>query len=215
MKVLVLDIGGNNVKVLATGQEERIKIPSGPELTPQSMVDSVLAETAAWDYEAISIGYPGPVVDGKPATDPKNLGDGWTDFDFEAAFGKPVKLINDAAMQALGSYNGGRMLFLGLGTGLGACLVIEGIVQPLEIAHLPYKNGETFEDFVGKRGMEEYGKKRWRKFVGKIVPKLKHAMQAEYIVLGGGNAKELEELPEGCILGENANAFEGGFRMWT
>ena len=120
MKVLVLDIGGNNVKVLATGQEERIKIPSGPELTPQSMVDSVLAETAAWDYEAISIGYPGPVVDGKPATDPKNLGDGWTDFDFEAAFGKPVKLINDAAMQALGSYNGGRMLFLGLGTGLGA-----------------------------------------------------------------------------------------------
>lgn len=214
MKILVVDIGGSNVKVLATGREKRAKFPSGPELTPQDMVTGVLRETADWEYEAISVGYPGPVVDGKPAVDPKNLGDGWMDFDYEAAFGKPVKFINDAAMQALGSYNGGRMLFLGLGTGLGTALVIDGIVQPMELAHLPFKDDKSFEDFLGKRSFEELGKKKWRKLVDEVVPMLKTAMQVEYVVLGGGNAKELKELPEDCILGANANAFIGGFRLW-
>jgi polyphosphate glucokinase len=213
MNVLVVDVGGTNVKVLATGQSAGKKFPSGPTLTPEQMVAEVKKLVADWTYEAVTIGYPGPVLHGRPVAEPHNLGPGWVGFGFEAAFGCPVKVVNDAAMQALGSYKGGKMLFLGLGTGLGSTLIVEGIVEPMELGHLPYRKG-TYEDYVGARGLERFGKKTWRRNVADVVSKLIQALQPDDVVLGGGNVKKLKELPPGCRTGDNANAFLGGFRIW-
>ena len=213
MKILVIDIGGTNIKLLASGQDAPTKIPSGPAMTPDRMVADVQRAAAGWTYDAVSIGYPGPVRRGRPVIEPVNLGPGWVGFDFALALGKPVKMINDAAMQALGSYEGGRMLFLGLGTGLGSALVIEGYVQPTELAHLPYRKG-TFEDYVGKRGLDKLGKKEWREAVEDVVARLRAALQPDYIILGGGNFKKLDTLPAGARAGANALAFVGGFRLW-
>jgi predicted NBD/HSP70 family sugar kinase len=214
LKVLVVDVGGNNIKLLATGQRAPRKVPSGPSFTARRMVAAVKLATADWRYDAVSIGFPGPVRNGRPTREPVNLGRGWVRFDYARTFGKPVRIVNDAVMQALGSYRGGRMLFLGLGTGLGAALVVEGHVQPLEIAHLPYRNGKTYEDFVGKRGQDRMGRRRWRRVVAEIVPRLFDAFQVDEVVIGGGNAKQLKEVPRGARLGDNANAFVGGFRLW-
>lgn len=211
--VLVIDVGGTHVKVLATGQKEPVKIPSGPKMTASEMVKSVRKAAARWKYSAVSIGYPGPVVHGKPIYDPYNLGPGWVGFDFKKAFGCPVKVINDAAMQALGSYRGGRMLFLGLGTGLGSAMIVDGILEPMELAHLPYRKG-TYEDYVGLAGLERLGKKKWRRHVFEVVNTLKAALEADYIVIGGGNSKLLKTLPPSSVLGDNWNAFRGGFRLW-
>jgi polyphosphate glucokinase len=213
-QVLAIDVGGTNVKLLSTGQREVRKIPSGPTLTAGEMVKQVKAAVKDWDYEVVSIGYPGPVVQGRPINDPHNLAPGWVKFDFRKAFGKPVKIINDAAMQALGSYKKGRMLFLGLGTGLGSAMIVDGVLQPMELAHLPYKKGRTYEDYLGKRGRDRLGKKKWQKNVFAVVAQLRQAVQAEDVVLGGGNAKKLDRLPPGVRLGSNRNAFIGGFRMW-
>jgi polyphosphate glucokinase len=213
MKILVIDVGGTNVKLLASGQKQPSKFPSGPQLTPEQMVEGVLEATKDWDYDVITMGYPGPVVKDKPVLEPANLGPGWVDFDFEAALGKPVKIINDAAMQALGSYQSGRMLFIGLGTGMGSALVIDGLVAPLELAHLPYKKA-TFEDYVGRRGLEGLGRRKWQRAVEDAVARLQAAMVADSVVLGGGNAKKLKRLPPGAKLGDNINAFRGGFRLW-
>jgi len=213
-KVLVIDIGGTHVKLLATGQKEPIKIPSGPEMTPRRMVTLVRRATAKWKYSVVSIGYPGPVLHGKPVSDPHNLPPGWVGFDFRKAFGRPVKLMNDAALQAIGSYKRGRMLFLGLGTGLGSALIVDGIIEPLELAHLPYKKGRTYEDYIGLRGLERLGKKKWRRYVADVVNRLKAALEVDDVVIGGGNARLLKALPAGARLGSNANAFRGGFRIW-
>jgi polyphosphate glucokinase len=213
MNVLVVDVGGTNVKILVTGKETSRKFVSGRTLTPARMAAGVKQLAAEWQYDGVTIGYPGPVIRGRIAAEPHNLGAGWLGFDFQAAFGCPVKLINDAAMQALGSYEGGRMLFLGLGTGLGSALVLDGIVQPTELAHLPYKKG-TFEDYVGLRGLKRLGKKKWRQCVVDTVARLIAALEPEDVVLGGGNVKELKELPPGCRAGTNAAAFRGGFRLW-
>jgi len=214
MKVLVIDIGGTNIKMLATGQKEARKFPSGPTLTPQQMVDGVLKEVKDWEFDVVTMGYPGPVIHGKVALEPKNLGPGWVGYDFAAHFGKPVKIMNDAAIQALGSYEGGCMLFLGLGTGLGSALIIDNAVAALELAHLPYKKGRTYEDYVGIRGLEWLGKKKWHKAVEDVVARLRAAFLADMVILGGGNAKKLRTLPPGTKLGDNSNAFQGGFRMW-
>ena len=214
MKILVVDVGGNNVKLLATGQKTPRKIPSGPALTPARMVAAVKKAVAGWKYDRVTIGFPSPVKDGRIAAEPANLGRGWVRCNFRKAFGRPVRIINDAAMQALGSYRDGRMLFLGLGTGLGSALVIDGIVQPLEIAHLLYRSGKTYEDFLGKRGQDRMGKKRWRQVVWEIVPRLQKALQVDEVVLGGGNVKQLKRLPPGSRAGSNTNAFTGGFRLW-
>lgn len=214
MKTLVIDVGGTHIKILATGQQEATKIPSGPEMTADGMVRAVLGAAHEWDYEAVSIGYPGPVADGRPLSEPYNLGRGWIDLDYEGQFGRPVKLINDAAMQAIGSYEGGRMLFLGLGTGLGSALVVGKTAVPLELAHLPYRKGRTFEDYVGLRGLKRLGKKKWRKAVADVVARFKAATVADYVVLGGGNAKRIHILPPDARLGNNRNAFLGGFRLW-
>jgi predicted NBD/HSP70 family sugar kinase len=214
MKILVIDVGGTSVKVLATGHDEPRKIPSGPDMTAEQMVADVKEAVADWQYAAVSIGYPGPVVHGKPLAEPANLGEGWVGFDFEKAFGCPVKVINDAAMQALGSYEGGRMLFLGLGTGLGSAMIVDGVLQPMELAHLPYKKGRTYEDYVGLRGMKRLGKKRWRRSVLDVVEKLRAALEPDYVVLGGGNAQLIKDLAEGIRLGSNANAILGGYRLW-
>jgi polyphosphate glucokinase len=213
MKVLVLDVGGTHVKILATGQDTPRSFVSGPTLTPAQMIAGVKELAADWKYETVSIGYPGPVLHCRPVAEPHNLGAGWVAFDFEAAFGCPVKIVNDAAMQALGSYQSGRMLFLGLGTGLGSALIVDGAVQPLELAHLPYKKG-TYEDYVGLAGLERVGKKKWRKYVAEVVVLLTAALRPDDVVLGGGNVKKLKELPPGCRAGDNANAFKGGFRLW-
>jgi polyphosphate glucokinase len=214
MKTLVVDVGGTNIKILATDQDTVRKIPSGPQMTPLQMVEAVKQLAEDWKYNRVTIGYPGPVVRGQPVTDPHNLGPGWIGFDFAAQFGKPVKVINDAAMQALGSYEGGRMLFLGLGTGLGSALIVDNIIVPLELAHLPYRKGMTFEDHVGERGLLRFGKKKWRCFVDDVVNRLRVAMVANYVVLGGGNVRKLETLPEHCRAGDNSKAFVGGFRLW-
>jgi polyphosphate glucokinase len=214
MRTLVVDVGGNNIKLRATGQRTVHKVSSGPDLTPAQMVAKVKRTVAGGSYDRVSIGYPGPVRDGRPSEEPKNLGSGWVRFDYRRALGKPVRLINDAVMQALGSYAGGRMLFLGLGTGLGAALVVEGVAQPLEIAHLPYRSGRTYEEFLGKRAQDRMGKKRWRRMVAEIVPRLREAFQVDEVVLGGGNSKQLKTLPSGCRLGDNKNAFTGGLRLW-
>jgi polyphosphate glucokinase len=213
MNVLVCDVGGHNVKILVTGQDEPRKLPSGPTLTPHLMVSGVKDLAKDWKYDAVSIGYPGPIRQGRPAAEPHNVGPGWVGFDYEAAFGCPVRLINDAAMQALGSYRGGKLLFLGLGTGLGSALVVEGIVVPLELCILPYKKG-SYEDYVGTRGLVRLGKKEWRQCVADVVARFLEAFVAEDLVLGGGNVKYLKELPPGCRAGKNANAFVGGFRLW-
>jgi polyphosphate glucokinase len=213
MQVLVIDVGGNHVKILATGQESPREFASGPAMTAKEMVSGVKTTADGWKYQAVSIGYPGPVLRGKVVSEPHNLGPGWVGFDFEDAFGCPVKLINDAAMQALGSYQGGKMLFLGLGTGLGSAMIVDGIVEPMELSHLPYKKG-TYEDYVGIRGLQRAGKKKWQRHVEDVVALLVAALQPEDVVLGGGNVHKLKELPPGCRAGENANAFRGGFRMW-
>ena len=210
----MLDIGGNNVKLLVTGQKTPRKVPSGPTFTPGRMVAAVKKAVAGWKYDAVTIGFPGPVKGGRILAEPVNLGRGWVRYDFRKAFRRPVRIINDAAMQALGSYDGASELFLGLGTGLGAALVVEGVLQPLEIAHLPYRNGKTYEDFLGKRAQDRMGKKRWRKLVWEIVPRLREAFQVDEVVLGGGNVKQLKAVPPGCRHGDNANAFLGGFRLW-
>jgi polyphosphate glucokinase len=214
VKILVIDIGGSHVKLLATGRRRPIKVPSGPGLTPRQMVDEVREATAGWDYDAISIGYPGPVTRNRPAKEPVNLGTGWKRFDFERAFGKPVRMINDAAMQALGSYAGRTMLFLGLGTGLGNTLIKDGVVVPLELAHLPYEDDKTYEDMIGDRGLERIGKRKWRRHVARIVELFMAATNADYVVLGGGNVRFVEQLPPHTRRGRNANAFRGGFRLW-
>ncbi len=214
MRILVIDVGGTHVKFLATGRRVPHKVASGATMTPRHMVSVVKRLTAGWKYDAVSIGYPGAVMHGRPVHEPHNLGPGWVGFDFRRAFAKPVKVVNDAAMQALGSYRGGRMLFLGLGTGLGSALVVDGIVEPMELAHLPYKKGRSYEDYVGTRGLERLGKKKWRRAVEDVAVRLKYALQADDLVLGGGNAKLLKTLPPDTRLGTNANAFAGGFRLW-
>lgn len=213
MNVLVVDVGGTNVKILATGQTEPRKFPSGPKMTPRQMVAGVKKLAGEWKYDVVAIGYPGPVLRGRPVAEPHNLGPGWVGFDFEAAFKRPVKVVNDAAMQSLGSYKRGKMLFLGLGTGLGSTLIVDGIVEPMELGHLPYKKG-TYEDYVGRRGLDRLGKKRWRQYVADVVARLVAALAPDEVVLGGGNVKHLQELPKGCRAGDNDDAFLGGFLLW-
>jgi polyphosphate glucokinase len=213
MNTLVIDVGGTHIKVLATGHASRRQLPSSPTLTAAQMVKAVKALTADWSYDRVTIGFPGPVRHGRIAAEPTHLGGGWVRADFKRAFGRPVKLINDAAMQAFGSYRGGSMLFLGLGTGLGSALIVDGVIAPLELAHLPYKRG-TYEDYVGLRGLERAGKKKWRRHVFDVVGRLTEALQAEDLVLGGGNVKLLDRLPEGARAGNNMNAFKGGYRLW-
>ena len=212
-RVLVIDVGGTSVKILATGQTESRSFRSGPTLTPRRMVARVKKLAADWAYDAVSIGYPGPVLGGRPSAEPVNLGHGWVAFDFAQAFDRPVKVINDAAMQALGSYKGGKMLFLGLGTGLGTAMIVEGMAKPMELGHLPYKKG-TYEDYVGRDGLERDGKKKWQRHVADVVERLMAALQPDDTVIGGGNVKSLDALPPRCRMGENANAFRGGFRLW-
>lgn len=213
MNVLVIDVGGTHVKILATGQNDKREFASGPKMTAQEMVVGVKRLAQGWSYDVVSVGYPGPVLHNRPVADPKNLGRGWMGFDFKKALARPVKVVNDAAMQALGSYKKGSMLFLGLGTGLGSTLIVDGIVEPMELAHLPYKKA-TYEDYVGERGLKRLGKKKWRKHVFDVVDRLAAALEPDDIVLGGGNAKLLKELPPKCRLGDNANAFKGGFLLW-
>jgi polyphosphate glucokinase len=213
MNVLVVDVGGTHVKVLASGQKEVRKFDSGPTLVPKAMILQVQKIAADWSYDVVSIGYPGPVLHNRPVAEPHNLGRGWLGFNFETGFGHPVKMINDAAMQALGSYKGGKLLFLGLGTGLGSAMIVDGIIEPMELGHLPYKK-HTYEDYVGQRGLEEWGKRKWRRHVEDVVARLAAALEPDDVVLGGGNVKLLERLPEGCRAGDNANAFAGGFRLW-
>jgi polyphosphate glucokinase len=212
-QILVIDVGGTHVKILSTGDKTARKFVSGPTMTAEEMAAGVLKLAEGWNYDAVSIGYPGVVLHGKPVEEPRELGGGWVGFDFSKAFGCPVRLINDAAMQAIGSYEGGKMLFLGLGTGLGSTMIADGFVEPMELGHLPYKS-KTYEDYVGKRGLKRLGKKKWRKSVAKILVRLIHALEPDYIVVGGGNCNKLKELPENCEKGKNANAFVGGFRLW-
>ncbi len=213
MNVLAIDVGGTHVKILATGQQQHREFASGPTFTPQKMIAGVKALARDWKYDVVAMGYPGPVLHGRPVAEPHNLGRGWVGFNYAKAFRRPVKIVNDAAMQALGSYEGGKMLFLGLGTGLGTTMIVDGIVEPMELAHLPYGKA-TYEDYVGLRGLLKFGKKKWRKHVEDVVVRLAAALEVDDIVLGGGNAKKLEKLPPGCRLGNNANAFLGGFRLW-
>jgi polyphosphate glucokinase len=213
MNVLVIDVGGNHVKILATGQKQSREFPSGPTLTAKQMVAGVKKLAGNWKYNAVSIGYPGPVIRNRPLAEPHNLGRGWMGFDFKAAFNRPVKVVNDAAMQALGSYKRGRMLFLGLGTGLGSAMIVNGILEPMELGHLPYKKS-TYEGYVGVRGLQKRGKKKWRRSVADVVSRLVAALEPDDVVIGGGNVKKLKKLPEGCRMGANANAFRGGFRLW-
>ncbi len=215
-RVLVVDVGGSKVKILLTGEAEPRRAPSGPKFTARQMVDAVQKLGEGWDWDVVSVGIPSPVHLGKVATDPFNLGKGWAGFDYEAAFGKPTRVVNDAAMQALGSYeNGGKMLFLGLGTGLGSALVLDGVVEPMELGHLPFKKA-TYEDYVGEAALKRLGKKRWRKRVLETLDSFTKALEPDYVVLGGGNAPELgEPLPPNVRLGNNLNAFVGGFRLWN
>jgi polyphosphate glucokinase len=214
MNVLVIDIGGTHVKFLATGQTQRRQFSSGETLTPQELVEKVREQTKDWSFDAVSIGFPGKVGKDGPSAEPENLGSGWVHFDFAAAFGKPVKVINDAAMQALGSYEGGRMLFLGLGTGLGSTLVADRVVIPLELGQLPYKPDGNVVSYLGREGFKSRGKDVWLRALRDIVPILRGAFVADYVVLGGGSVKEVDPLPEGMRRGGNENAFEGGFRLW-
>jgi polyphosphate glucokinase len=214
-RILAVDVGGTHVKVLASGiaSEEHRRFASGLELTPEQMVEGVRSLTTDWPFDKVSVGVPSPVHDGHVVSEPVNLGTGWVGFDFEQAFGKPTKVVNDAAMQALGSYEGGKMLFLGVGTGLGSALVVNGLVEPMELGHLPFRRA-TFEDYVGERARRRLGKKKWRKAVFETVERLTAALEPDYVVLGGGNARKLEELPPNARLGANDNAFVGAFRLW-
>jgi polyphosphate glucokinase len=214
MDILAIDVGGTHVKVLVSGKRQPRKVESGPTLTPARMVKAVRELVSDWKYDRISIGYPGVVVHGRIAAEPMNLGRGWVRFDFEKAFGHPVRIVNDAAMQAMGSYRGGRMLFLGLGTGLGSAMIVDGDLQPLELAHLHWKKGRTYEETIGAQGLLRLGKRKWRERVNEAVAALRKALEPDYVVIGGGNAKKLERLPRGVLLGDNAKAFTGGFRLW-
>jgi polyphosphate glucokinase len=214
MSVLAIDIGGSHVKLLASRAREALRFSSGTTLTPRQMVKQAMRLAADWRYAAVSIGYPGVVVHGRIAAEPRHLGRGWVGFDFGKAFGCPVRIINDAAMQALGSYAGGRMLFLGLGTGLGSAMIVDGRVEPMELAHLPYRKSRTFEEYVGAAGLKRLGLEKWRKHVRAVVAILRAALEPDYVVLGGGNARRLGRLPRGVRLGDNADAFNGGFRLW-
>jgi polyphosphate glucokinase len=213
MKILVVDVGGTNIKIAAPGQGEPRRLPSGAKMTAARMVASVKKLAGGWTYDRVSIGYPGVVKHNRPVTEPFNLARGWVKFDYARAFGCPVRIANDAAMQALGSYRSGTMLFLGLGTGLGTTLVVDGMVVPMELAHLPYRRA-TYEDYVGAHAQERLGKKKWRKDVATVIALLVAAFRPDDVVLGGGNSKQLRELPAGCRLGDNDNAFTGGLRMW-
>jgi polyphosphate glucokinase len=213
MKVIAIDVGGTHVKVLLRGEETPRKFVSGPKMTAAEMVKGVKKVTKDWKFDAISMGYPGPVMRDRPVLEPHNLGKGWVGFPYERAFGCRIKILNDAAMQALGSYKKGRMLFVGLGTGLGTAMVVDGTVEPMELGHLPYKKG-TYEDYVGLRGLKKYGKKKWRKNVADVVERLTVALEPDEVVLGGGNVKKLKVLPPRCRAGDNFNAFLGGFRLW-
>ena len=215
MKILVIDVGGTHVKLRATSKKQRVVIPSGPKMTAKKMVAAVRKMTTDWNYDSVTIGYPGPVLHGHIVGEPYNLGKGWVGFDFKKAFKRPTKIINDAAMQALGSYEGQRMLFLGLGTGLGSAMIVDGVLEPMELAHLPYKKDRTYEDYIGEAGLKRRGKKEWRRSVNDIVVRFKAALQVDYVVLGGGNARLLKKLPPGAHLGNNANAFRGGYRLWS
>jgi polyphosphate glucokinase len=214
MNVLVIDIGGTHVKIMATGHGKERKAESGAKMSAQDMVDTVLDLAGQWKFKAVSMGYPGPVVHGKPVLEPKHLAPGWVGFDFERAFSRKVRIVNDALMQAVGSYEGGRMLFLGLGTGLGSAMIVENVAQPMELAHMPYKDGRTFEDYVGEAALEKSGQEAWQKEVAAVVARLQAALEPEYVVLGGGNVRLLDQLPPGCRRGDNKNAFTGGFRLW-
>ena len=213
MNVLAIDVGGTHVKILATGQKQHREFVSGPTFTPQKMVAGVKALARDWKYDVVAMGYPGPVLHGRPVAEPHNLGRGWVGFNYAKAFRRPVKIVNDAAMQALGSYNGGKMLFLGLGTGLGSTMIVNGIVEPMELGHLPYKKG-TYEDYVGRVGLERHGKKKWRRHVADVVARFFAALEPDETVIGGGNVKKLHALPPHSRAGDNANAFRGGFRLW-
>ena len=212
--VLSIDIGGSHVKILSSAGGEEKKAESGKSMTAANMVKAVKAMADGVKYDVISIGYPGPVVHDKPLREPVNLGDGWVGFDYQTAFGCPIRIINDALMQALGSYKGGRMLFLGLGTGLGAAMVVENVAQPMEIAHLPYRKGKSYEHYVSEAYREKKGHKKWQKRVFDVVEALTAALEPDYVVIGGGNVEKLESLPPKCRRGDNALAFEGGFRLW-
>jgi polyphosphate glucokinase len=214
MKILVVDVGGSHVKILATGQKQEREIVSGPRMTARQMVSGVKELAQGWAYDVVSVGFPGPVLHDRPVAEPHNLGSGWLGFDFALAFGLPVRVINDAAMQALGSYRGGKMLFLGLGTGLGSAMIVNGIIEPMELGHLPYKKG-TFEDYVGNLGLERFGEKRWRKLVEDVVERLVAALEPQDVVIGGGNVIHINKLPRGCRASNNDHAFIGGFRMWN
>lgn len=212
--ILVIDVGGTHIKIYPIGRREPIKIDSGPAMTAKKMIQAVRAAIDGWRYDVVSLGYPGPVVHGKPLHNPVNLGPGWVGFDFQKAFGRPTQIINDAAMQALGSYRGGRMLFLGLGTGLGSALIVDGVLEPMELAHLPYKHGKTFEAYIGESALKRRGQKKWTKSVFDVVAKLKNALQPDYVVLGGGNARRLTTFPRHTFRGTNENAHTGGVRLW-
>jgi predicted NBD/HSP70 family sugar kinase len=211
--VLAVDVGGSHVKALASNRRERRRFVSGPTLTPEEMVTGTLEAVVGWSWSRVTVGIPSPVRGGKVVAEPVNLGDGWVGFDYAAAFGKPTQVVNDAVMQAVGSYQGGRMLFLGLGTGLGSAMVVDGVIEPLELGHLPYRK-KTFEDYVGEQSLEKRGKKKWTKDVFAAVEQLAAAMEPDEVVLGGGGVDKLDELPDGCRRGENENAFLGGFRLW-
>jgi polyphosphate glucokinase len=213
MKVLAVDVGGTHVKILASGEKEKREIESGATMTAQEMAESVNKLAQGWQYDVVSIGFPGPVLHDRPVTEPRNLGKGWTGFDFVKAFDRPTKVINDAAMQAIGSYQGGRMLFLGLGTGLGSAMIVDGVFEPMELGHLPYRKG-VFEDYVGAAGLARQGKKKWRKTVDDVIARLFAALEPDYVLLGGGNAEKVDKPPPKVRFGDNANAFEGGFRLW-
>jgi polyphosphate glucokinase len=215
MNILGVDIGGTNLKFRSQRQEDVIKVPSGPRMTPEFMMKAIHQHTVGWKYDHVSVGFPGPVIHDRPLLEPHNLGRGWVRFDFKKAFGgKPLKLLNDAAMQAMGSYSGGRMLYLGLGTGLGSAMVVDGHVQAMELAHLPWKKRKSYEDYLGKAGLKRYGRKAWEKNVLRAIDLMANAMEAEYVVLGGGNAKLVRELPPHVSVGSNDNAFKGAFQLW-
>lgn len=211
--ILTIDIGGTHVKVMTSREGIKREFESGPDLSAKEMVRKVKALTKDWRYDVVSAGYPGPVAGNRPLKEPHNLGAGWKGFDFERAFRKPVKLVNDAMMQAVGSYDGGRMLFLGLGTGLGGAMIIDGVLEPMELGHLPYRH-KTFEDYVGAAGLKRLGKKKWRHCVAEVIADLTAALEPDYTVLGGGNVEMLDKLPRKTRRGDNANAFKGGFRLW-
>ena len=215
MNILGVDIGGTNLKFRTQRQKDVVKVPSGPKMTPERMMTAIDEHTAGWKYDHVSVGFPGPVIHDKPLLEPHNLGTGWVHFDFKQAFGgKPLKLLNDAAMQAVGSYSGGRMLYLGLGTGLGSAMVVDGAVQAMELAHLPWKKHQSYEDYLGKDGLKRDGRKAWRKHVLEVIELMSNAMETDSVVLGGGNAKLMKKLPPKVSIGSNDNAFKGAFMLW-